>query len=181
MSKITEHFDDSEFACKCGCGIIKTNKKFVERLEKLHKAMNAKSIVITSGYRCPKHSVSVGGYSNDAHVRGFAVDIMVYKQDGSLYSASTIAHECEKLKFGGIGIISSTACHVDARDENPFDNSHWWGDERTGNNNIQTFADYKDIMPIQSEVSTGKRFAVYVDDKKVAEVDTPYCIIVKEE
>lgn len=170
--QITAHFDDSEFKCKCGCGVCKTNKKFVERLEQLHKALNAKSIVVTSGYRCPKHSVAVGGYANDAHVRGFAADIIAYKQDGTLYSASTIAHEAENLKFGGIGIISNTACHVDTRDENPFDNKHWWGDERTGNNNIKTFSDYKDIMQIQTSDSHSKTYTVYVNDKKVAECES---------
>lgn len=138
MAKITEHFDDSEFRCKCGCNGCIANIPHVERLEKLRSALNAKSIVISSGYRCPSHSVRVGGSSNDAHTLGFATDIIAYKKDGNPYSSVTVAKEAEKIGFGGIGLIDGNYVHVDSRDCNKYSNNHWFGDERTGAN-ITTF------------------------------------------
>lgn len=150
MAKITEHFDESEFKCKCGCNGCVISVPHVERLELLRSRLNAKSIVISSGYRCPSHSVRVGGSSNDAHVLGFASDIIAYKQDGTPYSSITVAKEAEKIGFGGIGLIDPHAVHVDDRDRNSYANNHWFGNEMTGNNNIPTF------QTMESEPITGK-------------------------
>lgn len=100
--------------------------------------MNAKAIIITSGFRCPSYSVKIGGYSDDAHTIGIAADIKVKKQDGSYYTPEQVAEAAERAGFGGIGLMN-TACHVDRRDLGGYKNSHWFGDERTGNNRISTF------------------------------------------
>ena len=131
--KITPNFDSTEFTCKCGCGGNKINERFVERLQLLRYKLG-KPIIVTSGYRCPVHSVRVGGYANDAHVLGFASDITC-----AGYTSEQIAKAAAELKFGGIGIISDTAVHLDIRDENgtadiKYPNSYWHADERTGKN-----------------------------------------------
>jgi hypothetical protein len=100
--------------------------------------MDAKSIVITSGYRCPKYSVRVGGYSSDAHTCNIAADIVVNKKGGGSYTAEDIAEAAQRIGFGGIGLMSG-ACHVDNRDCEPYLNNHWFGDERDGRNYIETF------------------------------------------
>ncbi len=144
MSRITEHFDSTEFQCP-HCGKNEIQRDFVERLEKLHKALNAKSIIVSSGYRCPTHSVAVGGYVNDAHVKGFAADIIAYKKkDGSPYDAFTVAKEAEKLGFGGIAPIDNHYVHVDSRDCNEYANHKWFGNEKTGET-------YNTFQNIQSE------------------------------
>ena len=169
MAKVTEHFDDSEFRCKCGCNGCIINVPFVGRLEQLRTALNAKSIVISSGYRCPTHSVRVGGSSNDAHVLGFAADVIAYKQDGTPYSSVTVAKEAEKIGFGGIGLIDNNYVHVDSRDCNKYANSHWFGDERTGNNNIPTFLTM-DSEPVQGAPEPMKHtLTVSIDGKTVYE------------
>ena len=136
--KLAEHFDSSEFTCKCGCGGNKIDQRLVDMLEKLFKLMNARVIIVTSGYRCPTHSVRVGGSPSDAHTLGYAADIKVQKQNGSWYTAEDIAEAAERIGFGGIGLMSG-ACHVDIRHLGGYKNSHWFGDERTGNDNIRTF------------------------------------------
>lgn len=138
MGNLSKHFDLSEFRCQCGCGGENPSKLLIERLEKLFDLMDAKSIVITSGYRCPKYSVSVGGYSSDAHTRNIAADIIVNKQGGGSYTAEDIAEAAERIGFGGIGLMQG-ACHVDTRDCESYLNNHWYGDERDGRNYIKTF------------------------------------------
>lgn len=152
MGNLTEHFDSSEFKCPC-CGEMETKLTFVKRLERLRKKLNAKSIVVSSGYRCPKHSLAVGGYSNDAHVLGFAADIAAFKQDGTPYSSKTIAKYAEQLGFGGIGLIDPVYCHVDTRDENKYANNHWFGNEATGQN-YTTFQDMTTDEIQQNEPGT---------------------------
>lgn len=127
---ITKHFNTSEYECKC-CGNIKLDKRLFDMLEKL-RVKAGKPIIITSGYRCPKHSVNVGGYANDAHTVGIAADITI---DG--YTPWEVAAMAEEIGFTGIGVMSG-ATHVDIRNSDNYSNSHWFGDERTGEN-VATF------------------------------------------
>ena len=159
MGDLTEHFDSYEFDCP-HCGENKILKSFVERLEKLHKILNARSIIVSSGYRCPEHSVAVGGYDNDAHVMGFGADIIAYKQDGNAYTSKTVAYYAEKLGFGGIGIIDDYYCHVDTRDENKYANNHWFGNELTGEN-YSTFQN----MNIDEIQKTENDTKIYINGK----------------
>ena len=138
MGNLSKHFDKSEFRCQCGCGGENPSAKLIERLEQLFDLMDAKSIIITSGYRCPNYSVSIGGYRNDAHTCNIAADVIVNKQGGGAYTSEDIAEAAERIGFGGIGLMSG-ACHLDNRDSEPYVNNHWFGDERDGRNNIKTF------------------------------------------
>ena len=71
--KYDPYFKTQEFVCKC-CGKEEMKK---ELLELLYKARVESGIpfIINSGYRCEKHNKKVGGASNSAHLRGYAVDI----------------------------------------------------------------------------------------------------------
>lgn len=129
--KLSEHFEAYEFICKCGCGKSVTDKDLVTKLEKLRELLG-EPIYVTSGYRCPNHSVSVGGYATDAHTVGIAADIQVPN-----YSVEDIAEAAEKAGFTGIGLMDN-AVHVDVRNTNNYSNAHWFGDERTGKN-VETF------------------------------------------
>lgn len=139
--KLTPNFDSNELRCKCGCGQCKINDRFVERLQLLRYKVG-KPVIVTSGYRCPTHSVRVGGSYNDAHTHGIAADIYV-----NGLSSIELARIAEDLHFGGIGIIDNKCVHVDIRDENgcgfTYPNSHWFGDERTHNDWISSFKSYK--------------------------------------
>ena len=137
--KLTEHFDSTEFDCTCGCGTNKTKIELVRKLEELFDYMDAASIPVNSGTRCPKHSLQVKGSANDGHVRGIAADIRVKKKDKSFYTGADIAEAAERLGFTGIGIISADSCHLDIRSADNYENAHWFGNEMTNENFIKTF------------------------------------------
>ena len=161
--QLSPHFDSHEFDCPC-CGKSPIDKALVEKLEKLFSEMNAHSIIITSGYRCPSYSPTVKGYSNDAHTKGIAADIVVYRNPTERYPSERVAYAAEKVGFSGIGIIDDTAVHVDIRNSGNYINAHWFGDERTGNDYIKSFADYP-----ENKVTTNKSDAKVID--AILEID----------
>lgn len=139
--KKTEHFKPSEFLCPCcGRGENEIDQRLVDMLEKLRTALNAESIIITSGYRCNNHDREVGGSGSGMHTLGGAADIIAYKKNQQSYESLTIAREAEKIGFNGIGIIDAVACHVDIRGAIPYANNHWFGNEITG----ATYTTFKD-------------------------------------
>lgn len=126
-SMLVEHFSVSEFRCKCG-GTHDTviNPELPEKLERLFKALDCSAIVINSGYRCPTHSVNIGGSANDYHTKGYAADIICYDQSGNKISSKKVCCAEQDVGFGGISNIDGTytATHVDVRTSN-----FWKGDE----------------------------------------------------
>lgn len=136
MGNLSPHFDSSEFACECCGKSITMSQLLIDRLEKLHSLMGAKAIYINSGYRCENNP---WGSPTDAHRKGMAADIRVQRKDGSYYTAEDIAEAAERIGFGGIGMMLPDSCHVDTRDSEPYSNSHWFGNETTGEDYISTF------------------------------------------
>lgn len=136
MGNLSPHFDSSEFVCSCCGQSITMSSLLIERLEKMHSLMSAKAIYINSGYRCNNNP---WGSPTDAHRKGMAADIRVQRKDGTYYTAADIAEAAERIGFGGIGIMEPDSCHVDIRDSEPYVNSHWFGNETTGEDYIQTF------------------------------------------
>ena len=167
MGDISTHFDKREFTCKCGkCNKADIVPELITKLEELHDLMNANSIIITSGFRCPSWSKAVGGYFNDAHTKGIAADIKVYKSTGILYPSELVAEAAERVGFSGIGIIDNTAVHVDIRNNDNYVNSHWFGDERTGNDNIQTFQKGTKFVSRETTV-TNHTLEIILDGKTI--------------
>lgn len=126
-TQLTEHFNVSEFRCKCGgTHDTKLDETLVEKLEKLHTALNCSQIVVNSGYRCPTHSVNVGGSATDYHTKGYASDIVCYDKNNNKISSKIVSCVAQDLGFGGIANIDGTytATHVDTRPDN-----FWKGDE----------------------------------------------------
>lgn len=151
--KLAKDFDDYEFTCKCGCGGNKISDELVAKLQELKDALGASICIITSGYRCPTHSVRVGGYYNDAHTKGIASDCIFYRdrEKKNPIPVEEVARKAEKLGFTGIGLMSGNAIHLDIRNATNYVNSKWFGDERTGKN-IATF----DVMGNDTEPKTVK-------------------------
>jgi hypothetical protein len=75
--KLSEHFDTSEFECKCGCGFgsksSDTNPLLIEKLEAMRPLVGP--IIVNSGCRCVKHNMEVGGSLHSAHTAGEAADL----------------------------------------------------------------------------------------------------------
>lgn len=174
MGNLSEHFDSSEFRCKCGCGRDNISRALIERLENVFEYLGkcergCKYIIITSGIRCPSYSVSVGGMKDDAHTKGIAADFYVVGTDGKRYPADEVAAVCELLGFGGIGVgllgdTARTCVHADVRDLGGYKNAFWHGDETTGKD-IPSFAAH---IPAAKIINKHK-IAVYYDGKKISE------------
>jgi len=116
MSKLSEHFDSSEFACKCGCGFGThpgdVSSELIDLLERMREEHGP--IHITSGCRCKPYNSSVGGVSNSAHTRGTAADIRV---EGGLERRKLL--DLAVMNWAsGIG-VAKTFIHVDVDSELP--------------------------------------------------------------
>lgn len=132
--QISAHFNSREFLCKCNKNHeIDLNNKLVDNLEKLYAMLNCSKIIITSGVRCAAHSVEVGGYATDEHVKGNAADIMCYGQNGKTIDSCIVCCAAQLVGFAGIGRISATATHVDVSPTRT-----WKGDEMSGTTNTVT-------------------------------------------
>ena len=105
--KLSEHFVSREFTCRC-CGETKVNFMLVLKLEDLRTKLN-KPIIITSGYRCPKHNKEVGGVKDSKHMYGIAVDVKV-----NGVSPSEVAKVAKEVGFSFVKVYSSWT-HIDIR------------------------------------------------------------------
>lgn len=76
MGDLSNNFNRSEFACKCGCGFDTVDAGLIDSLELLRGGQGL-PVIITSGCRCPSHNASVGGASDSQHLYGRAADIVV--------------------------------------------------------------------------------------------------------
>jgi len=157
MSKLSAHFDSSEFVCSCCGKSIKMSDLLIERLEQLHSLMGAKAVYINSGYRCNNNP---WGSPTDAHRKGMAADIRVQRKDGSYYTAEDIAEAAERVGFKGIGIMEPDSCHVDTRGDEPYIYDWWHGNET------------KQIVWIKDSGHTFIRGTVF-DGEKVAPAPDP--------
>lgn len=78
-AKLSTNFKASEFRCKCShkdCNVTLIDPALVDILQKIRDHFGV-SVNITSGYRCSKHNVAVGGNSGSHHKAGMAADITV--------------------------------------------------------------------------------------------------------
>ena len=177
MKQLTEHFNESEFVCPC-CGNLKYDNNMVDLMERIYKyadntANGCSAIYITSGYRCPKESVAVGGYANDAHTRGLAADFIIYDKYGKAYAAEEMAAIAHFCGASGVGIMTG-ACHADVRTLDNYVNGAWFGDERNG---ADITGDEKSInafvakwLPKTKTTTTNKhKLTVAIDGKTVYE------------
>jgi uncharacterized protein YcbK (DUF882 family) len=102
------HFKNSEFSCK-HCGKIVIDSRLIARLEKLRHELGDTPIVITSGYRCPKHNKAIGGAKRSQHCQGKAVDIKV-----AHYTPQEVAHFAKMMGFTWVKAYRSWT-HLDVR------------------------------------------------------------------
>lgn len=161
--QLSPHFNSREFVCKCGkCVTTPIDDTLISKLENLFAELNADKIIVDSGYRCPAHSVAVGGTATDAHTRGIAADITVYV-NGAPVKPMIAAAAAERVGFSGIGLMTSNI-HVDVRNANNYVNAHWFGDETTGAN-VDTFqTDVSNfVKTIQSYLNTHYKAGLAVD------------------
>lgn len=111
--KLSEHFDSSEFACKCGCGGMNNgagvNYRLVQVVETMRQLCGC-PLELSCAYRCPDHNAEVGGVWNSQHVYGEAADV----QTPPGYTPLELFKIAEKAGADGIGIYE-WGVHVDVR------------------------------------------------------------------
>lgn len=107
-----KYFKESEFTCKCGCGLNNMNLAVVKIADKVREHFGSPAIV-TSGTRCQKHNKEVGGVSNSRHLQGKAIDMYVKGVSGKdlLAYLKTLVNTGE-LRYTYL-ITGSNACHFD--------------------------------------------------------------------
>lgn len=113
MARPSQHFDESEFLCKCGCGggHGRIHPHLILGLQMLRDLLG-KPVVVTSAFRCPAHNAKVGGVPNSYHTQGFAADIYVLGL--TPYELAGQAARVPMFLNGGIGIYPKRGfIHVD--------------------------------------------------------------------
>ena len=161
--QITTHFNALEFRCKCGQNHdTEINTALCEKLETLFESLNCSKIIITSGFRCPSHSVKVGGYASDEHTKGNAADIICYDKSGKVIDTRLVCCAAQDLQFSGIGRIDNSAVHVDVSL-----NRKWYGDEMTGyvSQSIPDM-DFYSYFGMQKKTKKQVKITVEFDDHK---------------
>ena len=126
--QLTAHFNSREFRCKCNSAHdYQVNDKLATMLEELYNKLDCSKIIINSGFRCPPHSVLVGGYAGDEHTLGNAADIVCYDKTGKVIDSRKVCCAAQDLDFPGIGRIDYSGVHVDVSTRRT-----WRGDELGG-------------------------------------------------
>lgn len=117
MTFKARYFKESEFACKCGCGLTSINDILIYSLDEFRDRLRM-PIIVTSGVRCEAYNKRVEGTPCSYHVpREFggtrAVDITVPGLElMHLYEAVT-----RYGGFSGVGIYPhQNFLHLDMRD-----------------------------------------------------------------
>jgi uncharacterized protein YcbK (DUF882 family) len=78
---VLKHFKLEEFGCHCGCKENKIDLAFVKKLDDLREVFG-KTMIISSGYRCPKHNTDVSHTgATGPHTTGHAADILISRFD----------------------------------------------------------------------------------------------------
>lgn len=73
-----KYFKQSEFACKCGCGVSEMNETLIRVADRTREHFGS-PMRVSSGRRCATHNARVGGVSNSRHISnpGKAMDFCV--------------------------------------------------------------------------------------------------------
>jgi hypothetical protein len=94
--KISKHFWQKEFDCKCGCKTdVIVHSSLLSLLEKIRVALDA-PIRITSGGRCEEHNQKVGGSKKSWHIPRpgngilYASDISYWRDNASISKMDTL-------------------------------------------------------------------------------------------
>lgn len=90
-----KHFKQSEFTCKCGCGLNNIDIKLVQVLDNIREKFDA-PLIITSGVRCVNHNAKVGGVKGSTHTIGKASDFYIKG-----VSTGSVLNYCKELQNNG--------------------------------------------------------------------------------
>ena len=90
-----KYFKLQEFVCKCGCGLGRGSNDLLPVALLLSLDMIRETIempvIVTSGWRCPKHNVKSGGVPGSKHLSGYAADIAAQNYQALVDACAKIA------------------------------------------------------------------------------------------
>ena len=100
-----------DFQCRCGnCPDVQPDMNLVIIVFDIELHFR-KELHITSGYRCPVHSVAIGSTSTSQHTKGTAVDCYIPGVDYAFLHDFVLSRWPNSL---GVGIYNSHV-HIDSR------------------------------------------------------------------
>lgn len=70
-----QYFQSHELKCKCGCGFMQVQPRFLKRLDDAREKAGF-PFLVESFCRCPEHNKAVGGVDGSEHLDGNGVDIV---------------------------------------------------------------------------------------------------------
>lgn len=176
-TQISAHFKACEFQCKCsGKHDFPLDTALVEKLEKLHIALNCSAINVSSGFRCIAHDKAVGGSGTGQHIHGKAADICCIGQDGKPIDNRLVCIAAQDIGFTGIARIAGngTYTHVDTR------SGKWYGDETRGMNYCIPCKDFREYFGMgKAEEPMKKGVDISYCQKKIDwnKVDAEFVIV----
>lgn len=112
--KITRHFSDTEFQCRCGCGLLIVNTHLAELAETI-RAHVGKPVIVHCVCRCDEHNDAVGGAANSQHLprnRCRAMDFHVRGMSNRKLRRVMKKLWKKRIITGGLGLYS-WGVHVD--------------------------------------------------------------------
>lgn len=118
--QLQKNFRIREFQCKCGCNATLHDDRLSAYLQQIRDHFG-KPVYITSGYRCAKHNVAIGGAVNSRHTKGQAADFYIKG-----VAPAEIARFAERIGVLGIGLYEGSDgnfVHIDTREQKSF----WYG------------------------------------------------------
>ena len=74
--RVSAHFTEDEFTCRCGCGQCIVVPELVDTMEMIRNFID-KPVIVHCVNRCPQHNADVGGKENSEHIIGRACDFHV--------------------------------------------------------------------------------------------------------
>ncbi len=112
MATNTEHFNVSEFACKCGCGKNDIDQRVMDMAETIRLALGV-PVKVNSGCRCEKRNKACGGVKGSRHTKGLAADLSCSLGSAKMFETVKKLHAEGKLPALDYCIKYKTFVHID--------------------------------------------------------------------
>ena len=111
------YFKDTDFLCKCGCGMDVTDE--VKTMADLIRAKAGIPLIVNSGARCIAHNKAIGASETSSHTLGLAVDFKCV-ESGPRYKILNAMFESHVKRIG----LHKGFIHFDLDDSKP--NAAWF-------------------------------------------------------
>ena len=110
-----DKFTVKEFMCQCGCGMVKVDTVFMDRLTTVRQFAKV-AMPVTSGYRCPSHNIKISATESAVgpHTTGRAADVSAtHKHAFEIVSAAFL---CGMTGIGMRQVGNKRFIHLDDLD-----------------------------------------------------------------